>query len=64
MADYSIDTNSLVPAWIDDYPIKDFPGFCKALERVIASGNVQKRMAEVIRALRSRIGACRCASRL
>lgn len=50
---YSIDTSSLVAAWLERYPIKNFPGFWTELEKAIVSGDVRA-SAEVLREVKKR----------
>jgi hypothetical protein len=37
---YSLDTSSLIAAWLERYPIDNFPGFWDQLSRSIAKGDV------------------------
>ena len=50
---YSIDTSSLVAAWVERYPIRNFPGFWTKLEKAIVSGDI-KASVEVIREVKKR----------
>ncbi|MEW6403637.1 MAG: DUF4411 family protein, partial [Chloroflexota bacterium] len=38
MSTYCIDTSSLISAWSERYPIKNFPGFWKQFEKLIDDG--------------------------
>jgi hypothetical protein len=40
MPRFCIDTSSLVAAWLERYPIDNFPGFWASLEGRIASGDI------------------------
>jgi hypothetical protein len=37
---YSIDTSTLVAAWLERYPPDVFPGFWKAMELAVNSGDI------------------------
>jgi hypothetical protein len=50
---YSIDTSSLVAAWVERYPLRNFPGFWKALEGAIENGDLRA-SAEVLREAKKR----------
>jgi len=40
MTIYCIDTSSLISAWSERYPIKNFPGFWKQFEKLIDDGRL------------------------
>ncbi|MGC1376738.1 MAG: DUF4411 family protein [Anaerolineales bacterium] len=40
MTIYCIDTSSIISAWSERYPIKNFPGFWKHFEQLIDDGRL------------------------
>ena len=50
---YSLDTSSLIAAWLERYPIDNFPGFWDQLSKSIASGDVVA-SAEVMREVKKK----------
>ena len=53
MAIYSLDTSSLIAAWLERYPIDNFPKFWDELSKSIAKGDVVA-SAEVMREVKKK----------
>jgi hypothetical protein len=50
---YSLDTSSLIAAWLERYPIANFPGFWDQLSKSIAKGDIVA-SAEVMREVKKK----------